>query len=257
MARRRNKRRILSDRAIVLRVTLMGEGDGMVTLFSQEHGKVRGVVKRIQSVRSGFAGRFEVLSDIRLRYYAGRTVWSIQEARLEASAFEVCSRPRLQPFAYQIAELVEELMPERDPAPEVFRLMGKGVQALGAGVPPRLVARYVEYWMLRLSGHVPDERRCGSCGRDLAGLPSLALSRSGILCRECRDGEEVLQRLEGSVRDTIAVFRRRDVVKLGPGVVAEEALDQIALFNRTLLREVLGRDLRTHLFLRRYRLDTV
>ena len=80
----------------------------------------------------------------------------------------------------------------------------------GSGVEPRLVARYAEYWLLRLSGHVPDERHCGSCGSDLRGESTLVLSRSGILCRRCGGGEEVLERLDGSVRETLGLFRRND-----------------------------------------------
>jgi DNA repair protein RecO (recombination protein O) len=50
------------------------------------------------------------------------------------------------------AELIDECAPDADPNETLFRLGRSVVDALVAGVPAPPLARYFEYWLLRLQG---------------------------------------------------------------------------------------------------------
>ena len=54
------------------------------------------------------------------------------------------------------AELVDEWALEGDPNERLFRLGTSVVAALAAGAPVLPVARYFEYWLLRLQGVYPS-----------------------------------------------------------------------------------------------------
>jgi hypothetical protein len=57
------------------------------------------------------------------------------------------------------AELLDECAPEADPNEGLFRLGASTVDALAGGVPVEPLARYFEYWLLRLQGvYRPDPR---------------------------------------------------------------------------------------------------
>ena len=57
------------------------------------------------------------------------------------------------------AELIDEWAPEADPNETLFRLGASMVEAMAAGVPVEPLARYFEYWLLRLQGvYQPDPR---------------------------------------------------------------------------------------------------
>ena len=59
------------------------------------------------------------------------------------------------------AELIDEWAPEADPNEPLFRLGASMVDAMAVGVPIDPLARYFEYWLLRLQGvYEPDERIC-------------------------------------------------------------------------------------------------
>lgn len=253
-------RKVLSDEAIVLKVTPVGEGDGIVHLLTREHGKVRASARRIRSARGALTGRFEILNRLAIRYEDGRDLARIDGADILASSFVAASDPARLPFAAYLAELADEMLPDRDPAPRVFRLVAKGAMALGAGVPPRQVARYVEYWILRLSGHVPDETECGSCGKGfLTGNgTTLVLARDGIVCASCaKSAGEPQMRFGATLQAAIKTVRSKDVLRLSEEPMAEGLLRALQVFNRALLLDVLGREPRSAVYLRRYGLDAV
>ena len=53
------------------------------------------------------------------------------------------------------AELIDEWAQEADPNETLFRLGASMVEAMAAGVPIEPLARYFEYWLLRLQGVYP------------------------------------------------------------------------------------------------------
>ena len=59
------------------------------------------------------------------------------------------------------AELIDEWAQEADPNETLFRLGASMVEAMAVGVPIEPLARYFEYWLLRLQGvYQPDPRGC-------------------------------------------------------------------------------------------------
>lgn len=244
----------------MLRLTPVGEGDAIVHLLTRDHGKLRASAKRIRSARGALTGRFEILSHVAVRWEEGRELARIVSAGVVASSFAAASDPGVLPFVAYVAELADEMLPDRDPAPKVFRLMVKAARALGEGVAPRQVARYVEYWILRLSGHVPDERSCGSCGRAFVtgDGATLVLARDGIVCESCaRSAGEPQMRFGPTLQSAIRAVRQRDVLAFGGAPLPENALRALGSFDRALLLDVLGREPRTVGYLRRYGLDHI
>ncbi len=56
------------------------------------------------------------------------------------------------------AELIDEWAPEADPNETLFRLGVSVVEAIAKGVAIEPLARYFEYWLLRLQGVYPEGR---------------------------------------------------------------------------------------------------
>ncbi len=62
------------------------------------------------------------------------------------------------PYASYFAELLDEWAPENDPTERLYRLGVAVLDAMCAGVAAEPLARYFEYWLLRLAGRVPVGR---------------------------------------------------------------------------------------------------
>ena len=77
-------------------------------------------------------------------------------------------RPALGHVGY-FAELIDEWAPEAHADERLYRLGSAMVDALSAGAPIERLARYFEYWLLRLQGVYPSFNACPGCGTAMAG----------------------------------------------------------------------------------------
>src|SRR3970282_1462270 len=68
------------------------------------------------------------------------------------------------------AELIDEWAPESHADERLCRLGATVADALAAGAPVERLARYFEYWILRLQGVYPAVTTCPGCGAAFDGL---------------------------------------------------------------------------------------
>ena len=108
---------------------------------------------------------------------------------------------RLGHAAY-FAELLNEWAQDADADDRLYRLGTSMLDGLVAGVPVRPLARYFEYWVLRLQGVYPESKESLSDGavRFLAAARSVSPRDAGGLPADDR----VLRELESVHRSLIA-----------------------------------------------------
>ena len=172
--------------AIVLRTYPLREADLLVTLFTRVEGKLHGVARSAKKSKRRFGGALEPLTFVRAYYEdrEGRELARLDSCEVVESplAFEV-SYPRAVALAH-VAELLDELLPEREASDAVFRLALSVLAAL-RGPDVWMPVTYFELWMTRLMGYLPDLSECLACGRSLNGSRAYfhALS-DGLMCPE-------------------------------------------------------------------------
>jgi DNA repair protein RecO (recombination protein O) len=157
--------------AIVLRTYPMREADLLVTLFTRVEGKVRGVARSAKKSKRRFGGALEPLTYVRAFY----DVKERQDlARLDAC--EVLESPMASEVSYaravalgHIAELLDELLPDREANDAIFRLTLSVMHVL-TGPEIWMPVTYFELWMTRLVGFLPELTECTVCGRSLNGI---------------------------------------------------------------------------------------
>jgi DNA repair protein RecO (recombination protein O) len=172
--------------AIVLRTYPMREADLLVTLFTRVEGKVRGVARSAKKSKRRFGGALEPLTYVRAFY----DVRERQElARLDAC--EVLESPLASEVSYpravalgHIAELLDELLPDREANDAVFRLTLSVLHVL-TGPEIWMPVTYFDLWLTRLVGFLPELSECVVCGRNLnserAWFHALA---DGLMCAD-------------------------------------------------------------------------
>jgi DNA repair protein RecO (recombination protein O) len=170
--------------AIVLRTYPFREADLLVTLFTREEGKVHGVARSAKKSKRRFGGALEPLTYVRAFY----DVRERQElVRLDAC--EVLESPMAAEVSYpravalgHIAELLDELLPDRESNDAIFRLTLSVLRVL-TGPEIWMPITYFQLWLTRLVGFLPDLSECVVCGRNLNGNHAYyhALS-DGLMC---------------------------------------------------------------------------
>lgn len=176
----------MSDEAYVLRTQELGETDLIVSLFSRIHGRVRAVARGARKSRRRFGGRLEPLTHVQARWTerAGRDLHRLESIELERSFASMQADPGLQAVCAVLCELTDVFAREGESDDDVFRLLGRVLEALERGLSPWVALRYFEFWLLRLHGLLPDPEQCGACGRP--GAEGLRVGSDGLLrCRSC------------------------------------------------------------------------
>jgi DNA repair protein RecO (recombination protein O) len=175
--------------SIVLKSYNLAEADRIVVFFTREFGMIRGVAKGARRTKSKFGSALEPFSEVHLEYFEkdDRELVSIQQADLIRSSFDIASDlERLGTYTY-IAELLTTFAPPHDPNETLYRMvracLGADISSTEAAEAVRL---YVEIWVLRLGGLLPDWSRCVTCKRSFSDSESAKLGAGFELhCGDC------------------------------------------------------------------------
>jgi DNA repair protein RecO (recombination protein O) len=156
--------------ALILRTYPFHEADLLVTFFTRSEGKVRGVAKAAKRSRRRFGGALEPLTHV-IAHWEEKVKQEL--ARLDSCdiissplTVEV-SYPRLVALSY-IAEVIDQLLPDREPSDEIFRLTLAVVRQLKPD-SIWMPLTYFDLWIVRLIGLLPELNECIVCGATLNG----------------------------------------------------------------------------------------
>lgn len=174
--------------ALVLRTYPFHEADLLVTLFTRSEGKVRGVAKSAKRSKRRFGGALEPLTHVTAH-------WEDKEkqelARLDS--FDIIASPLVAQVSYPrvlaleyVSEVIDELLPDREPNDSIFRLAVAVVGQLHSEAV-WMPLTYFDLWIVRLIGLLPELGHCVKCGAVLNGSRAFFHPLAdGLLCADDR-----------------------------------------------------------------------
>jgi DNA repair protein RecO (recombination protein O) len=196
--------------ALVLRTYKLGEADRIVVFLTRDRGKKRGVAKGARRPRSKFTGALEPLTEARVAYFEKerRELVGLNYAETVRSPLMLTASDALGHVSY-FAELLDEWAQEADADERLYRLGASMLDAMRAGAPIEPLARYFEYWLLRLQGVYPESRGTLSNGAlaFLSGSRTVGPQEVGGLPVT----RGVLNELEGVHRTLIAMHLEKSL----------------------------------------------
>lgn len=182
----------IETEAIILRTYNLSEADKIVVCLTRSHGVVRAVARGARKLKSRFGAGLEPFTVVHASYYEkeNRELVSLRHAEIQKSYFHLAANEQVvQGLAY-MSELTVEFAPPHEPNEKLFRMVRACLEALEQS-PEQLPAlvRYFEVWMLKLSGFLPDLRRCAECNKNLIE-PERAFLNAELKprCKVCSKG---------------------------------------------------------------------
>ena len=153
--------------ALILRTYKLGESDRIVVFLTRDRGKKRGVAKNARQSRRRFGGALEPMTYGRVGYFERerRELVSLNFVEPVRSPLSALDGEALGYVGY-FAELIDEWAQEADPNETLYRLGASMVDAMAVGVPIEPLARYFEFWLLRLQGVYEADARLSGAARD-------------------------------------------------------------------------------------------
>jgi DNA repair protein RecO (recombination protein O) len=170
--------------AVILRTWPIHEADQIVSLFTRDLGRIKGVAKSAARSRRRFGGALEPMTHVRARYFERP-----KQDLVRLDSFEILRSPLSDPVDYAraaalafFAEILEETLPEHAPEDHVFRLLLSVLQQTRIGCIWMPVT-YFALWITRLMGWLPDLGHCLLCGAPLAASSAQFYAGSdGLFC---------------------------------------------------------------------------
>jgi DNA repair protein RecO (recombination protein O) len=218
---------VYTSDALILRTYKLGEADRIVVFLTKDRGKKRGVAKGARRQRSRFTGTLEPLTRAGVAYYERelRDLVRINYVEPQRSPLAAIGRPGQDPatlgHAEYFAELIDEWAPEAHADERLYRLGSSILDVLANGTAVDRLARYFEFWLLRLQGVYPLVSSCAACGGAFDGGAVMPPRDAHFLCRRCLpDGL-------GSTLSVEALHFLRSAAAIGP-----ESLDTVPLTPR-------------------------
>ena len=175
--------------ALILRTYKLGESDRIVVFLTRDRGKKRGVAKNARQSRRRFGGALEPLTYGRVGYVERerRELVRLDYVEPLRSPLSAIDGEALGYVSY-FAELIDEWAQEADPNEPLFRLGVSMVDAMAKGAPIEPLARYFEFWLLRLQGVYPQLTSCPACGGPYDGGAFMPVREDLYVCRRCQSG---------------------------------------------------------------------
>ncbi|WP_020676869.1 DNA repair protein RecO [Geopsychrobacter electrodiphilus] len=181
--------------AIMLRQINYGEADLVVSFLSPTHGLLRGYARGGRKSVKRFGPALEPFTQIEIRWQAGLgDLLTLLDADLiDARRGLRQSLPQLALASYCV-ELIEMLLQEGDPQPDIFSLMAGCLDFLADGGGTQLARLLFEIRLVKHLGYIPHLLHCSECFvRFEEALIAFDPLRGGSLCRSCAAGASQLE----------------------------------------------------------------
>lgn len=179
---------LVKTTAIILKSRKWGEADRIVTFYSKELGKIRGVARGARRFKSRFGATLEpfTLCHLDLFEKQGDSLYRISHVDLIESFQPLREELALMACAARMVNVVGAVTPDGDPDYRLFETLGQGLGSLKDSRDPALTALLFQIRLLGLTGFRPQTDQCATCGKIcVAGEPQFSPLAGGFVCFLC------------------------------------------------------------------------
>lgn len=175
----------VTTQGIVLRAANYKEADKILTVLTQELGKITVSARASRKKGGGISAAAQMLAWSEMTLYEYNQRWGLKEAVTNREFRGV--RQDLDKFALAayFAEAIDQVTPEQFPVPELLALLLNALYALETlNRPLELIKAAFEMRAMCLSGYQPLLDNCAVCGA--APVQPQFHLRAGVLhCKDC------------------------------------------------------------------------
>jgi len=199
------------DVGVVVRTHKLGETDRIVTIVTQDSGKVRAVAKGVRKPGSRFGSRLEPLSHVQIQLYRGRDLDIVNQVELVETASALRNNLEATTDGLAMCEVVEQLAHDREPSPHLYRMLVGALRQLNTAFSP-LVLPALQLRLLATEGVGPCVDQCVVCGTR-EDLRAFDVGAGGVQCRAHKRGlgisGEALNIVQSILDGRVAVVLQR------------------------------------------------
>ena len=193
-------------KAVVLRTRRMGETSKLVTLYTEEFGKLSVTAKGARRPKSKFGAGLDLMAEIQAVCYIrdDRDLHTLSDCDLLRTFPGLLNDIQKLSYGSAACEMIDRLTIDGEPTKRLYRCLS-GVLAALEEVESSQLESLFWYFQLRAAealGYRPELAHCANCGSALGGAAWLPFSPAmgGAMCSSCGSGTG-----GGAATDDVAV----------------------------------------------------
>ncbi len=242
---------IYRTQAIVMHSLPYGEVDKIVTLYTLDFGKIKGIAKGAKRSRRRFGNILEICSYILLSFFEKESGGLVRLSHGELiSSFEGL-RENIHKLAWAsyFLELVNEMTAERVPNQQIFYLLLAGLKIINRGKLQEEIIRIFEMRLLAHSGYQPFLDCCLRCRKNLTKEGGyFSPEEGGIICLRCGQNLPNLIPVSLGTIKTLILAQNLPLERINRLNFSAQSLRESAVVLSLFLGKYLGKELKSKKF---------
>ena len=238
--------------AVILSYTPLGEADLLVSMYTQDQGKVRAVGKGARRSTSKLVGHLEPLTVVKMSLANGRSMDVISQAEVIHSFSELKGDLTGISKGLYLAEMVDGFGAEDSPNPGLYQLMIDTLTVLQADPELEMPLRFFEFHLLQVSGLMPELYHCVECRTELEpDAHRFSPNVGGTLCLDCNPEDAHLRPLSLRALKVLRFMDRSGILEASKLNIDSRLAEELKNLLSTTVSYWLGREIRSNSFLER------
>lgn len=233
---------------IVIRTMPYGESHKIVTLFTEEAGKMTVMARGAKKTRSKLAAVTQPFTYGAFLIQSGRGMGTLSQGEpIESMRF---IRENLEATAYAsyVVEIVDKLTEDGQQSTGIYELLREALQAINEEYDAEAIALFVEWKMLRVGGIHPILHACANCGAT-DGEFGFSFQQIGFLCHRCFHLDRFVIKLAPTHIKLIRTFYTVPIHRVGDLTLKKETKMLMKKIVRTIYDEQMGTFFKARKFL--------
>ena len=241
---------IQKTEAMVLRTQPFCSTSLIVTFFSRNFGKLRGLVKGVRQENQTRGAVYELFAHLEILFYEkSRTdLHLVSEASILESYESLRSNLSSIAYASYFCDLVDQLSEVHDPHEKVFELLQFCLRYLPALSGEKL-SRLFEIKLLNEIGWLPYLGNCLKCQDSTLQKGYFSARQGGLLCPRCARNFSDARPLSREALAAMRYLTRHDLEESVKFQTGPQATRELASLMNQFFLERLNRPLKSKLFL--------
>jgi DNA repair protein RecO (recombination protein O) len=239
----------LKTTGFVLRTLNYSESDLIITFYSHEFGKLKGIAKGAKRSKKRFANVFEPfsLTNIIFTRKSRDTLAFIESCDIIDHYNAIRQDMEKTLIASYFIDLTDHFSPEGKKNEQIFQLLQEFLTMLGKEKASDAVVRFFEIRLLKLAGFEPALEYCIVCKTPVTNGNSYYFhpNEGGIKCSTCCKVQRYEQPISAGTVRTLLLGKEMDINKIK--LIA--LTDSLAMESRSILTgfifHVLGREVKS------------
>lgn len=236
---------------IVIRSMDYGEGNAIITLCTENAGKVGVLVRGAKKVKSRHAALIQPFTVGEFVFFRGGSgLGTLNAGEIKESHHALRTDIVKAAYASYACELLDRVLHDEETGSFWFRQLSACLQALEEGKDPGVIINMFEMKILQAAGYAPGLNACIVCGRERPDEELRISPRlGGVLCRACKHNDPPAMEISPRALKLLRVFAMLDLTRLGNVDVKDSTREELKKIMRGFMDMQLGLRLKSQGFL--------